>query len=134
MTLREFLTDIGRGEHYRIYNPNRDCLIFESFFTVHSPYYFDGKKEHLLKTKPEYFNNNHYCNDVYEKNEFDDETKELLDRFGDYEVTGIEIGSFFPYNITTDEKSNISIVPVNSKSKPKQDYLECFNIFISGRS
>ena len=60
MTLKEFLTDIGTREHYRIYNPNRDCLIFESFFTVHSPYYFDAKEEHLLKLKPEYFNNGFY--------------------------------------------------------------------------
>ena len=130
LTLREFIEKVNFREHYRIYNPNRDCLIFESYFTVHSPYYFDDKPEHLLKLKDEYFTNNPYCNDIYTKDELDDETKELLDRFGDYEVHSLEIGSFAPYNCIKDKKGNIHLEPTKSKSIPNRDYIDCFNVFI----
>ena len=64
ITLREFLKMI-RDEQYRIYQPNRDCLIFESYFTVHSPYFFDEEHEksgEWFNTK--YYDDNDYCPDI----------------------------------------------------------------------
>lgn len=65
MTLREFVEKINFREHFRVYQPNRDCLIYESYRSVHSPYFFD--KEHNEKNK--YFNekydsDNKFCDDV----------------------------------------------------------------------
>lgn len=38
LTLKHLLSILERGCHYRIYQPNRDCLMWESYFTEHSPY------------------------------------------------------------------------------------------------
>ena len=65
LTLREFIEKINFREHFRIYQMNMDGLIYESYYTVHSPYFFD--KEH--EEKREYFNDKYYsdnkfCDDV----------------------------------------------------------------------
>ena len=65
LTLREFIEKINFREHFRVYQMNMDGLIYESYYTVHSPYFFD--KEH--EEKREYFNDKYYsdnkfCDDV----------------------------------------------------------------------
>jgi len=133
MTLREFIELVNGREHYRIYQPNRDCLIFESYFKVHSPYYFDHSKEHALKFKEDYWNNNSYCNDVYYSNKpLDEETQELLKYYGDYTVFRIECGSFRPTDVRKTRKGKLQIHYVKDERRPYNDYLECFDIFIIG--
>ena len=129
MTLREFITKINANEHYRIYQPNRDCLIFESYFKVHSPYYFD-KRHNIYDFNKNYFENNKYCNDVYKVKKLDKETKAFLNRFGDYVVYHLECGSFKPYNITTTESGGCHLEEVQDEFRPDNDYLLCFNVFI----
>ena len=124
VTLREFLKMI-RGEHYRIYQPNRDCLIFESYLTIHSPY--DFKKE--LAYKEEFYSNNPFNDEVRHwarKVDCDQETADFLDEFGDYEVFSIEASGFRPYNIKKDEEGKLHID--NPEDAP--DPIDCFNIFI----
>lgn len=128
LTLRDFLENINFYEHYRIYHPNRDCLVFESYFKVHSPYYLD--KEHKLIFNPNYYNNNFYCNDVRERKEFDEETKLFLNIFGDYEIFSIECGDFIPYNIKKGEDGNLIFEETKDETQPNRDCLPCFNIFI----
>lgn len=133
MTLREFITDIGKHEQYRVFQPNRDCLIFESFFKIHSPYYF-GDDEHALDFKENYYDDNDYCDDVYYNKELDDETKELLKYFGDYIVYRIEIGSFYPLRLFKNDKGDMEIVHVHETDKRTlEDYEDCFDIFIIPR-
>ena len=131
MTLKEFLK-VNWHEHFRIYQPNRDCLIYESYREVHSPYFFDEEHE----KNREYINNqfwisNGYCDDVYQYPEvIDRETKQFLERFGDYEVFSIEIGSFRPESMYTDDEDKLHIESVMDGRYPNQEYLECYNIFI----
>lgn len=129
MTLREFITKINANEHYRIYQPNRDCLIFESYFKVHSPYYFD-KRHNIYDFNKKYYENNSYCNDVYKSKKLDKETKEFLNRFGDYVVFHLECSSFRPCNITTTESGGCHLEKVQDEFRPDSDYLLCFNVFI----
>lgn len=135
VTLREFLKMIG-DEQYRIYQPNRDCLIFESFFKVHSPYYFDHKKEHLLQFRDNYWNDNDYCRGVYTDGwkdpAYDEETAEFLDHFGDYEVFSVECSSFRPVRMFKDKKGNLQFDYLKDERRPEDDYLHCFDIFIIG--
>ena len=133
MTLREFIEKVNFHEHYRIYQPNRDCLIFESFRTIHSPYWFD--KEH--KEKGEYFNdafydNNFFSNDAIDPNKpLDEETKALLEEFGDYEVFSLECGSIIPYNILRDESGKTKVEILSDKYP---DGIDCFGVFIIQKS
>ena len=125
MKLKEFITKINANEHYRIYQPNRDCLIFESYFKVHSPYDFSTDS---LELNSNYWKNNDYCDDVY-KRVMDKETKVFLKRFGKYQITHIEIGEFKPCNYRTINNENV-IEETKSASRPDSEYLTCFNIFI----
>ena len=128
LTLKEFLK-INWHEHYRIYHPNRDCLIYESYREVHSPYYFDEEDEH--RTNLKYWSNNGYCDNIYQYPEVTDaETEKFLKRFGDYEVFSLEIDGFRPEIMYTDENDNLHIEPVEDKHHPGQEYLKCYNIFI----
>lgn len=133
ITLREFLK-IADRTHYRIYQPNRDCLIFESYFTIHSPYYFDNKHG-LLATNHDYWDNNDYCRGVYTDSfrdpAYDEETAIFLDRYGDMEVIGVEASGFRPMKVTKDKKGNIHFKYVKEPSRPGHDYEDCFNIFIA---
>jgi len=128
ITLREFLKMI-KYEHYRIYQPNRDCLIFESYLKVHSPYTFDGS----LRIQHDYYANNDYCDLVYFKHdiEIDEETEKFLNEFGDMEVFSVECASFRPMKCFKDEKGNLQIEYVRDKYRTESDYIECFNIFIA---
>ena len=128
LTLREFLEEINAYEQYRIYQPNRDCLIFESYYKVHSPYIFgeDGS----IGFNNKYWDNNDYCNDVRKTKEFDDETKAFLARFGGYKVQSIECSSVCPRKIYTDEEGKFHIEEAIDELNPNKDYINCFNIFI----
>ena len=129
MTLREFIEKVNLHGHYRIYQPNRDCLIFESFRTVHSHYWFD--KEH--KERGEYFNDAFYNNNLFNDNvrdsskPLDRETQEFLEEFGDYEIFLMECGGFIPYNIL---KNNNGEVKIDLLSDRYPNGIDCFNIFI----
>ena len=81
LTLRELLLEVNKDDYFRIYNPNRDCLEFESFYSPHDPWNCDNGHTFL---KPAWRTS-------YE--ELDDETKKLLDDYGDYEVFSIECSS-----------------------------------------
>lgn len=133
MTLREFLK-IARGEQYRIYQPNRDCLIFESYFKIHSPYYFDDKHG-VLQFNKKYWDKNDYCDIVYSKGfkypEVDKETKIFLEKFGDMEVVLVECSSCLPHRISCDKNGNLNIKPVKDSYHPHENHVPCFNIFIA---
>ena len=128
MTLREFIEKINFYEHYRVYLPNRDCLIFESYFKIHSPYYFnkDGTDDWFNEN---YYSNNTYFDGVYKTKKLDEETKIFLDRFGDCEIFSLEIGSFRPCKIVNKDNSNLKIEYVVDENRPGT-YLNCFDIFI----
>lgn len=131
MTLREFLEKVNFHEHYRIYQPNRDCLIFESYLKIHSPYSFLKGTNSPLGFKHEYFDDNEFCDDVRLCKEPDEETKEFLDVFGDYKVFSLEIGSFRPSKQYRDEKGDLQIEHIEKDPlRPSCDYIDCFNVFI----
>ena len=84
ITFREFIEKVYRRQHFRVYQPNRDCLIYESFYTIHSAEYFD--KEH--EDKRQFFNLNYYKNNPFNDkirtdpcNWIDEETKVFLERW-----------------------------------------------------
>lgn len=130
MTLREFIEKVNFYEHYRIYQPNRDCLIFESFFKIHSPYYFDKEHEHSLALNKQYWEDNDYCDSARRTRELDEETKIFLERFGDYEVFSLECGSCAPSRVYTDEEGHIHLEHIKDQMNPDREYLDCFNVFI----
>ena len=126
MTLREFVEKVNFFEHFRVYQPNRDCLIYESFFKIHSPYFFRD----FIEINNDYWDNNDYCNNVLKTRELDDETKKFLDKFGDYVVFRMECGSFRPSKMYKDENDILKIEHVVEESRPNSEYLDCFNLFI----
>ena len=130
MTLRDFIERVNGGEQYRVFMPNKDCLIFESYLKVHSPYYF---RDDCLELRHDYFENNYYCNDVYTTKELDEETKEFLAKYGNCEVFRIECGGFIPHNVITDENGNTKIETVVDEYRPHSGYLDCFNLFVCYR-
>ena len=131
ITFRDFLK-ANWHEHYRIYQPNRDCLIFESFRQVHSLYFFkeeDNKDNALINVK--YYSDNGYCDNVYQYPEIiDKETETLLEVFGGYEVFSIEIGSFFPQIMYTDENNQLQVEKIKDNHRPHLESLPCYDLFI----
>lgn len=131
ITLREFLEKVNAHEHYRIYQPNRDCLIFESYFKIHSPYSFDINGGIGISINNRYFDDNDFCDDVRHIKPFDEETKRFLNRFGGYEVFSIECSSFRPHKVYRREDGKLEIDYLEEDPlKPSCDYINCFNIFI----
>ena len=137
MTLREFILSAGCRQHYRIYQPNRDCLIFESFRKVHSPYNFRDKSRRnslnkMLSLNEGYWDNNPFCDDVRYCKPLDKETKILLKRFGNYKVFRIESSSFTPMNFhTRDGKFRIEYIKKDPlRPGLHEDYIHCLDIFI----
>lgn len=126
MKLREFLK-VARNTHYRIYLPNRDCLIFESFFKVHSPFFFDDKHEEEFKANLDYYDNNDFCDNaahlLNRDPAYDEETKIFLEKYGDMEVFAVEISSFRPTRIFKKD----GVITTESKDEVK----ECLDIFIT---
>lgn len=135
MTLREFLKVI-RDEHFRVYQPNRDWLIFESYFKIHSPYYFGSHSERTkgeLHHNHDYYDNNDYCQNFYRREDgsihYDEETEYFLEEFGNYEVFRLESSGFTPLKMYTDD-SGLHLEPVEDKYRPGAEYIDCFNVFI----
>lgn len=129
MTLREFLEEVNAHEHYRIYQPNRDCLIFESYFKIHSPYTFKQTDDIDSWYQMDYYDNNDYCNDVY-FGHLDEETEIFLERFGNYIVCSLECSTFRPRKMYKGEDDKIHFEYKRDSVRPHIDYLECFNVFI----
>ena len=137
MTLREFILSAGRGQHYRIYQPNRDCLIFESFRKVHSPYNFRDKSrrnslDKILGLNEDYWDNNPFCDDARHYKPLDTETKVLLKKFGNYKVFRIECSSFTPMNFhTRNGELRIEYIKEDPlRPGSGEDYIRCLDIFI----
>ena len=128
MTLREFVEKVNSHEHFRVYQPNRDCLIYESYFKIHSSYDFRCVERNQYQHG--YYEDNDYCNDVLKTKELDEETKVFLDKFGDYEVFRMECSGFSPSRMFKDETGTLRIEHVKEESRPVEEYLECFNLFI----
>lgn len=129
--LKELLDILEPGCHYRIYQPNRDCLIFESHLTIHSEVDLNENLEYDWGSiRNEYYTNNHYCYGVYHNEPCDIQTERFIKKYGDYEVLYLEVGSIHPYNIVQDEKGRVEIEYVEDKYQPNADQVPCVNIFI----
>lgn len=135
LTLREFVERVNFNQHYRVYAPNRDCLVYESYFKIHSPYFFDEEHEKRQEyCNKDYWDNNDYCNSVLTSKGLDEETKTFLDRFGDYEIFGIECSGFKPKKMYLNDKGKLIIEYVNEKSMSDREYIDCINLFIVAKS
>ena len=134
MTLREFVEKVNFHEHYRVYQPNRDCLIYESYFKVHSPYFFDNAHEEAHEWfNSAYYDNNDFCDDVRHAKELDEETKTFLEKFGDYIVFSLECGCFRPVKMYKGEDGDLKFEYFTDPLRPNlqyNEYIDCFNVFI----
>jgi hypothetical protein len=129
MTLNEFIKEVNFHEHYRIYQPNRDCLIFESYYKVHSPYTFTD--EGGIGLNDNYWDDNDFCDDVRLYKELDEETKTFLKRFGEYKVFSMECSGFRPSKMYKNENGELRIEWLDDDPlRPGQEYIDCFNVFI----
>lgn len=129
MTLKEFVEKVNFFEHFRVYQPNRDCLIYESYFKVHSPYFWDKKR--YLDFNKDYYEDNDYCDNAYNK-VIDKETKEFLKRFGNYEVFSLECGSFRPLRVQLTDTGGL-VQEVKDQNRLDREWLPCFDVFIVPR-
>ena len=125
MTLREFVTKVNFKEHFRVYHPNRDCLIYESYFKIHSPFFNDDE------ANKNYFDNNEYQDKVQLFEKLDNETKKLLNEYGDYVVFAIECGAFRPIRrFMKDEKLHVEYYSLENNYST---HLPCLDVFIKTR-
>lgn len=119
LTLRELLLEVNQDDYFRIFNPNRDCLEFESFYLPHDPW---AKTDSFIFQKRSWRLN-------YE--DLDADTKKLLDDYGDYIVFSIECSSTKCVDIIKKENDEgFEFIP--SKNYP-HDIANCLNIFIRPR-
>lgn len=131
VTLREFILGLNKSDHFRVYKPNRDCLVFVSFLSPHSEpgilkdldYNNDAEWEAQWK----YFGNRKYCQRKWRTSydDLDDETKLLLDKHGDCQVIGVDASTCYVADYI---ESRIS--PTIDVIRPDADYVECLDIFI----
>jgi len=137
LTLKEFITEIGKYEHYRIYQPNRDCLIFESYFKVHSPYKFNYSRRRNKKMfQDDYWDNNKFDDTARAKGPvgMDAETRHFLKKFGNYKVFRIETSGFKPHDMWKGEDGELHFHYYDEDPlRPYQDYIDCFDLFIIPR-
>ena len=131
VTLREFLKMADRT-HYRIYQPNRDCLIFESYYKVHNPYKFDSD---CFDTNRDYWDNNDYCGMVLEQGwqrpDYDEETSKFLDHFGHYEVFGVDPSGCRPHKMYKGEDGELKFeYPTGLYGQNDDGYIDCLDIYI----
>lgn len=130
ITLRELIKILERGCQYRIYAPNRDCLIFESYLTIHSERDLDENLNYMLECN-EYYTNNPYCYGVYGiDEELDIQTIRFLQRYGDCKVHSLEVGNIRPYDLIADKEGRVSVHYVEDKYRPGSEDVSCVNIFI----
>lgn len=126
MKLRELLK-VARNIHYRVYQPNRDCLIFESFRKIHSPYFFDKEHEQVFETNSQYYDNNDFCDSaahlLNKDPAYDKETELFLEKCGDMEVFAVEMAAFYPTKIFRENGELIT------EAEPRK--IGCLDIFIT---
>lgn len=92
MTFYELFTKVAKLEEMRVYEPNRDCLIWETFLPEHAPFKLKRNLDGTVSWDWGYANNNYYnCSPKRSRfHELDKQTKLFLEKYGDYEVHGIE--------------------------------------------
>lgn len=129
LTLKHLLNILERGCHYRIYRPNRDCLMWESYFTEHSPYKLKKDLSWSLTYNRKYYSNNEYCYNVYE-DKLDNQTKLMLKKYGEYEVVTIEVSAVIPLHLSLDQNGYNKVDIVEDKYRPGLESIDCINIFI----
>ena len=127
LTLKDFLENICFYEHYRVFSPNRDCLIFESYFEHHSHYRFDeGNEGAWLNLNDAYYKDNHFSDKVRKTREFDEETKLFIKKYGKYRIFRMETGQFYPvdmsYGTLFGDPPKFKLISPNP--------ILCFNIYI----
>lgn len=108
MLLKELIKTLNTIQ-FRIYAPNRDCLVFESYMEhndLDNHYSTNKYSNHFNKMWPEMTN----------------DLKEVLNRYGEWKVFSIEMSSFIKKDIIND----IAIVYEESENM----FLPCIDIFI----
>ena len=125
MTLREFVERVNFYEHFRVYMSNKDCLIYESYFKIHSPW---STLESDINN--DYWDNNDYCDTALKTKALDKETEVFLNKFGDYQIVRMECSSVRPYRRDKDDSDEFIDEQVVEKSLLGKEYLECFNLYI----
>ena len=134
LTLNEFITNIYDGGHFRVYMPNRDCLGYESYREHHCAPGIIGDINKDIEDVLHWRSNNFIStpfrgySDKSQIN-WDEETKEFLKRYGDCEVTYIEIARCNTANFIYVSMYGITSVELE-KNEDHDDYEDCFNIFI----
>ena len=131
MTLREFVERVNFYEHFRVYLSNKDCLIYESYFKIHSPLNILEKSGCLeITSDDDYWNNNEYCDTALKTRALDKETEVFLNKFGDYQIVRMECSLVRPCRRDKDDSDEFIDEQVVEKSLLDKEYLECFNLYI----
>lgn len=120
MTFRELFLKVSSMEEMRIYEPNRDCMIWETFRKTHAPYTLVRREKYIdwsLDAPNNYFDKNEEVRQLRSIENLDEQTQLFLEKYADYEVTGIETGS---YAIGDFNDPDITI-----------EYKSCLDVFIS---
>lgn len=131
LTLKELLLELNKFDHFRVYMPNRDCLLFESFFLPHSEpgilKDLDLDDDLEWDSQWEQFRNRKYCQRKWRSSidELDEETKILLTKYGDHQVFSLDASSCY---VTDYIKNRLS--PTIDVAQPYADHVECLDIFI----
>lgn len=93
MDFRELFLKVSKREEMRIYEPNRDCLIWETFRNPHSLYTLSRNIDKGTIDWTEY--DDLYFKGKTERSRFtplDPQTELFLEKYGEYEVIAIECG------------------------------------------
>lgn len=119
MTFRELFVKVAPREEMRIYEPNRDCMIWETFRKTHAPYTLvRGEKgiDWSLDAPNDYFENNETAVQLRFSSSLDEQTKLFLEKYADFEVHGIECGGY-------------AVGDFNDPDTPVE-YASCLDVFI----
>lgn len=131
LTLKELILELNRFDHFRVYKPNRDCLIFESFLSPHSEpgilKYLDYNNDSEWNAQWDLFRSRKYCQRKrrLSLDDLDEETKMLLSKYGDCRVISIEASSCY---VTDFIRNRLS--PAIDVLQPNADSVECLDIYI----
>lgn len=119
MTFRELFLKVAPMEEMRIYEPNRDCMIWETFRKTHAPYTLVRREKYIewsLDAPNDYFENIEAIRQFHRLEELDEQTKLFLEKYADFEVHGIECGSYALFDWNDPDK--------------ELDYKPCLDVFI----
>ena len=106
MTFRELFLKVSPYEEMRIYDPNRECLIWETFLKVHSSHNLIRQGEYITwdtNSTNDYFYHNEAIRQLRSLDNLDEQTKLFLEKYADYEVHGIETGGYYTGDFTDPE-------------------------------